>query len=91
MMQAKTNDAELLANIKLKRQKGKKYILFTSWLISEKCPMWNGPETNFFVAIQIHICYYLSVSRLPLKVREDCCSLLNKMSKVCTLGKIFIR
>ena len=41
----------------------------------------------FFVAMQIHTDYYLSVSRLPLKVREDGCSLLYKRSNVCTMGK----
>ena len=59
----------------------KKYILFISCLMLVKCPPWHGSETNlFFVALQIHICYYLSGSRLPLKVTEDRCSLLYKRS-----------
>ena len=62
----------------------KKYILFTSWLILEKCPACMDAKQTFFLAKQIHICYCLSISRLPLKVRKGRCRLLYKRSNVCT-------
>ena len=87
MIQTKTNGAELAANIYLNNTSEKTHFVYQLPHFGKMFTVTWIRNKPFFVATQIHICYYLSVSRLPLKVREDRCSLLYKRSNFCTLGK----
>ena len=94
MIQTKTNGAELAANIYLNNTSEKTHFVYQLPHFGKMFTVTWIRNKPFFVATQIHICYYLSVSRLPLKVREDRCSLLYKRRKhweTLYTGKTFIR
>ena len=90
MIQTKTNGAEVLSlqqTYNLNNTSEKIHFVYQLPHFGKMSTVAWIRNKPFFVAIQIHICYHLSVSRLPSKIREDRCSLLYKRSNICTLGK----